>query len=488
MPGDHAVVNPPLSTRHRASENKFMRTLRQRLLITLLGWLTLVLAVLCGVVFLLARQSVQGDVDQFVRDKAFLLGQQVNPAYPAGIFYDEKPWRSDRYFAFGQTFDTNWNLLYKSTRLVDPILPTEDVKRYATHPTGVLLHDATGPDGTQYRMATVRIERNRKFVCYSQHAVRLSERDAPLYRLVFWLVGCSVAALLLAWPGIDHLIRQWISPLAALSEMARKVDLTNLSRQRLFAPPDAPELTQLANSFNDLLDRVESAHASQHRFVADASHELRTPLTILRGEIDVALRRPRSPDEYAEILQSSREEIERLSRLTENMVTLARADAGEALVRKEPVDLATVAREVCRKLAPLSEQHKVALTCEATEPALVSGDAIALEQLVFNLAENALRYTPPGEGATVRVTTAGVEVVVEVEDHGSGISAEHLPHLFERFYRVDKARSRDFGGAGLGLSIVKTLVEAHGGRVEVRSEVGQGSTFTVRLPRLSESY
>lgn len=460
-----------------------MRTLRQRLLITLLGWLALVLSVLCVVLFFLARQSVRGDVDQFVRDKAFILGQQVNPAYPAGIFYDEKPWRSDRYFAFGQTFDTNWNLLYKSTRLAEPILPTEDVKRYMNHPLGVMLHDATGPDGTQYRMATVRIERKGKFVCFSQHAVRLSERDAPLYRLAFWLAGCSVAALLLAWPGIDFIIRQWISPLAALSETARKVDLGNLSRQRLFAPSDAPELAQLALTFNELLDRVEAAHSSQHRFVADASHELRTPLTILRGEIEVALRRPRSSEEYAEILQSSREEIERLSRLTENLLTLARADAGVAIVRREPVDVAVIAREVCRKLAPFSGQQRVSLACEVADPAVVSGDAVALEQIIFNLAENALRYTPPGESATIRVVTSDTDVTVEVADHGCGISAEHLPHLFERFYRADKARSREFGGAGLGLSIVKTLVEAHGGRVEARSDVGAGSTFTVRFPR-----
>ena len=460
-----------------------MKTLRQRLLTTLMGWLTLVLAVLCVVLFFLARQSVQGDVDQFVRDKAFLLGQQVNPAYPSGIFYDEKPWRSDRYFAFGQTFDTNWNLLYKSTRLAEPILPTEEVKRYMTHPLGTMLHDATGPDGTEYRMATVRIERKGKFICYSQHAVRLSERDAPLYRLALWLAGCSAAALLLAWVGIDFIIRQWISPLAALSETARKVDLGNLSRQRLFAPSDAPEVAQLAHSFNELLDRVEAAHSSQHRFVADASHELRTPLTILRGEIDVALRRPRSPEEYAEVLQSSREEIERLSRLTENLLTLARADAGDAVVRKEPVDVATIASEVCRKLAPFSEQQRVPLTCETAGPAMVSGDAVALEQIIFNLAENALRYTPPGESATIRVATTDAEVTVEVADHGCGISAEHLSHLFERFYRADKARSREFGGAGLGLSIVKTLVEAHGGRVEARSEVGAGSTFTVRFQR-----
>jgi two-component system, OmpR family, sensor kinase len=460
-----------------------MRTFRQRLLVTLLSWLAVVLLVFCAVAYLLARENLQGDIDQFVRDKAFILGQQVNPAYPAGIIYDERPWRSDRYFAFGQTFDTNWNLLYKSTRLVEPIPPTEDLKRYATHPMGVVLHDATGPDGTRYRMATVRIERNGRFICYSQHAVRLSERDAPLLRLLFWLAGCTIAALLLAWLGLDHLIRQWSAPLAALSETARKVDVGNLSHQRLFAPADTPELAQVAASFNELLDRVEAAHASQHRFVADASHELRTPLTILRGEIDVALRRPRSPEEYAEVLQSSREEIERLSRLTDNLLTLARADAGEILVRRESVDVAIIARDVCRKLAALSEQRHVPLACEASGPAVVSGDAVALEQMVFNLVENAVRYTPSGEGATVRVNVTADEVVVEVSDRGCGIAAEHLPQLFERFYRVDKARSREFGGAGLGLSIVKTLAEAHGGRVEVRSDVGRGSTFIVRLPR-----
>ena len=222
--------------------------------------------------------------------------------------------------------------------------------------------------------------------------------------------------------------------------------------------------------------------------MADASHELRTPLTILRGEIEVALRRPRSPEEYAEVLQSSREEIERLSRLTDNLLTLARADAGETLAHREPVDVAVVARDVCRKLAPLSAQRKVPLACEAPDPAMVSGDAVALEQMIFNLVENALRYTPPGERATVRVAARDSEVTVEVADHGSGIPPEHLPHLFERFYRVDKARSREFGGAGLGLSIVKTLVEAHRGHIEVRSEVGQGSTFAVRLPRSSGSH
>lgn len=459
-----------------------MRTLRQRLLTMMLAWLAVVLALFCAMIYLLVRQSLRGDIDQYVRDKAFILGYQVNPWYPAGMLRNDRPWVADRYFGFGQTFDTNWNVLYKSARLTKPILPSEEVRRYATHWLGVVHHDAIGPNGEPCRLATVKLEREGKFICYAQYGVSWSEQDKPLGRLFLWLAGCAVAAFLLAWLGLDHVIRQWGVPLAALSGAARAINVGNLGRQRLFAPPDAPDLAQLAATFNELLDRVETAHSSQHRFVADASHELRTPLTILRGEIDVALRRPRSAEEYAEVLHSSREEIERLSRLTENLLTLARADVGEALVRKEPVDVAAVAREVCRKLAPLSGQRKVALTCEAPEPVVVSSDAVALEQLVFNLTENALRYTPPGEGATVRVIRTDAEVIVEVEDRGSGISAEHLPHLFDRFYRVDKARSREFGGAGLGLSIVKTLVEAHGGRVEVRSEVGKGSVFTVRLP------
>ena len=464
-----------------------MRTLRQRLLTTLLVWLALVLAVFGTIVYLQVRQTLRGDADQYVRDKAFILGYQVNPWFPAGLLRNDRVWTSDRYFGFGQTFDTNWNLLYKTTRLATPILPTEEVKRNAALWIGVIHHDVTGPGGKPCRMATVKIERQVKdqntFLCYAQFGIFIDERDAPLRQLILWLAGSAVIALVLAWLGLNYVIRQWSAPLAALSETARKVNLGNLSRQRLFAPPDAPELAQLANTFNDLLDRVEAAHVSQHRFVADASHELRTPLTILRGEIEVALRRPRSPEEYAEVLQSSREEIERLSRLAENLLTLARADAGDALVRREPVNVADVAREVCGKLSTLSEQRKVPLACEAPDAAVISGDAVALAQIVFNLAENALRYTPAGERVTVSVAAREGEVVVEIEDQGSGIGAEHLPHLFERFYRVDKARSREFGGVGLGLSIVKTLAEAHGGRVEVRSEVGKGSTFTVRLPR-----
>ncbi len=226
-----------------------MSTLRQRLLTPLLAWLALVLAVFSVVVFLVARQTLLGDADQFVRDKAFILGSQVNPLFPTGLASDEKPWRGDRYTGFGQTFDAGWNVLYKSARLAQPIVPTEEIKRLASHPLGVLVHDATGPDGARYRMATVRIEHQKKFVCYSQVGILIRDRDRPLRQLIFWLAGGSAAALLLAALGLNFLIRQWNAPLAALSDTARKVNLGSLGRQRLFAPPDAPELATLATAF-----------------------------------------------------------------------------------------------------------------------------------------------------------------------------------------------------------------------------------------------
>lgn len=461
-----------------------MKTLRQRLLTTLLVWLALVLAVFCAIVYLQVRQTLQGDIDQFVRDKAFILGHQVNPSYPAGIFNDDKPWRSDRYAGFWQTFNANWKQLYKSRNLVEPIPPTEEVKRLAANPLGIVHHDAVAPDGLRYRVATIKMERGGKFICYAQVGVPLSERDVPLRRLIFWLAGCAATALVLAGLGLNYLIRQWSAPLTALSDTARKVNLGSLGRQRLFAPSDAPELATLAAAFNELLDRLEAAHASQHRFVADASHELRTPLAALRAEIEVALRRERTSADYQRTLDSNRHELERLSSLVENLLALAALDAAPPSRQQAPVDLGLVCRDVAEQLSPLAAVQNVRLQLELSEGVTIPGDVFSLERAVRNLVENAIRHTPAGEQIVIRAEARQGEVSIQVIDTGFGIAPEHLPHLFERFYRVDTARTRTHGGAGLGLSIVKAIVEAHGGTVSVESKLGAGSTFTVRLPVL----
>ena len=469
-----------------------MSTLRQRLLSALLAWLALVLAVFSVVVFLVARQTLLGDADQFVRDKAFILGSQVNPVSPFSVMTDDRPWRGDRYTGFGQTFDPEWNILYRSKRLSETVAPTEELRRLAAHPIGVVVHDATGPDGERYRMATVRVERQGKLICYSQVGVLMRDRDRPLRQLIFWLTGGSAAALLLAALGLNFLISQWNAPLAALSDTARRINLGSLARQRIFAPSDAPELATLATAFNELLDRLEAAHASQHRFVADASHELRTPLAALRAEIEVALRRERAPADYQRTLDSNRHELERLSSLVENLLALAALDAAPAR-DKSPVDLALVCRDVAEQLSPLAAAQNVRLQLELAENVTVPGDVFALERAVRNLVENAIRHTPGGEQIVIRAVLDGAGqagslthlVLVQVIDTGLGIATEHLPHIFERFYRVDTARTRTHGGAGLGLSIVKAIIEAHGGTVSVESKLGAGSTFTLRLPNRS---
>lgn len=225
--------------------------------------------------------------------------------------------------------------------------------------------------------------------------------------------------------------------------------------------------------------------AAQHRFIGDAAHELGTPLAILRGEIDIALRRERSPQDYRATLSSCREEIERLSRLSENLLALATADAGHPLSQASACDAAAIARAVHHRFSPLADQQKITFSLHAPASLPWFADPLAIEQALGNLVINALQHTPSGEQVDLKVGQEGGDVVFTVTDTGAGIPPAHLPLLFERYHRVDKARSRaGGGGAGLGLAIVKSLVEAHQGAVSVTSTLGHGSTFTCRFPGL----
>jgi signal transduction histidine kinase len=253
-------------------------------------------------------------------------------------------------------------------------------------------------------------------------------------------------------------------------------------------PPDDPDARRLVLACNRLLDKVAEAHVAQQRFVADAAHELRTPLTILRGEIQVALREPKNQPFLVETLRSSLDEAVHLSRLVDSLLTLARADAGQVLVVHEPMAVAPLVRSVLAKLDPVATEHHVRLEAEVgegAEDAVVKGDAVALERVIRNLVENAVKHSPADHTVSVALTTTPERVRLSVTDRGIGIPPEHLPRLFDRFYRVDAARRRTEGGAGLGLAIVKTLVEAQAGTVAVQSEIGVGSTFIVELPRVA---
>ena len=462
-----------------------MKSLRARLFISFTALLAAAMVVFGVIVWLVAREAMTNDLDDFLRSKATLLGRLVSAnRLRMEPWIEQELQVQERHFML-QVFAADGSVAGKSSNLAHAI-PLSDEARRSEHPAGNAVIETLYADGRAYRAATHprRELWGDPVVLYAQALMPLEAVHARERRLLVWLVSCGVAMLAAGVVAAWHLSRQWLRTVANLEEAARGLSSAELGLRRLFVPADDAELAVLAASFNLLLDRLESAHVAQQRFTADASHEMRTPLTVLRGEIEVALRKPRSAEEYREVLASNKEEIERLSRLTENMLALAQVDVGDGITQRELVNVSELCDGVVVRLQGLAGEKRITLQHEdvTNEPLSVSGDRIALERVVANLVENAVRYSPAGEQVTVRVSKVVPWIEVQVIDTGGGIAQEHLPYLFERFYRVDKARSRVHGGSGLGLSIVKALAAAHGGSVSVTSQVGQGSIFTVRLP------
>jgi heavy metal sensor kinase len=278
------------------------------------------------------------------------------------------------------------------------------------------------------------------------------------------------------------LARKSLAPVVAMSRQAERISAKNL-HERLTVKNADDELGQLARVFNELLSRLDRSFESMRTFMADASHELRTPLSIIRGEADVALSQDRDTAEYKEALAIIQDEAQRLSRLVDDMLALARADAGQSPLQIEEFYLNDLIEECCRAAQVLAIQKGVSLALQPTSDISFRGDEDLLRRMVMNLLDNAIKYTPAGGAVSVTLIEETGSVSIIVSDTGVGIPAESASHIFERFYRTNKARSRADGGSGLGLSIAKWVAEAHRGTISFASQPGQGSTFTVIIPR-----
>jgi heavy metal sensor kinase len=298
------------------------------------------------------------------------------------------------------------------------------------------------------------------------------------------LLASGAGLMLVALVGGWFLAGRVLRPIERISVTASAISAANLSR-RIDVAQTEDELGRLATTLNETFGRLEQAFERQARFTADASHELRTPLSVVMTHAELALRKERSPEEYREALETVLEASKQMKALVEGLLTLARADARQALIAAVEVPLHVVVEEVAAVLGPLALERKVAVTVHAT-PLNVTGDRDRLREAVANLLTNAIRYT--SENGKVDVTLqeeAGV-AVFQVADTGIGIPEQDQPHLFERFFRADSARARDQGGAGLGLAITKWIVEAHRGTIAFSSREGTGTTFTVRLPQAAK--
>ena len=288
--------------------------------------------------------------------------------------------------------------------------------------------------------------------------------------------------LVLASLGGYFLSRKSLSPIARMNQQTQRITAENLSAQLDVANP-RDEVGRLAMTINALLARIDAAFQEQKRFIADASHELRTPLAVLRGETEVALEHERATAEYKEALELIKDEAERLSRIVENLFILARQPIDAPSLVNETVHLDKVVADCARAAQVLAAQKGLQLKVQTSLPKLsVSGDDEMLKRMLLNLLDNAVKYTPAGGEISVELGSQNGNARIVVTDTGMGIPAEDQVRIFDRFYRVDKARSRALGGAGLGLSIAHWIVTGHGGSLSVASVVGQGSAFTVELP------
>ena len=287
--------------------------------------------------------------------------------------------------------------------------------------------------------------------------------------------------LVLAGVGGYLLTTRSLRPLGWMAEQARFITGNNLET-RIRVDHAAEEVAVLATSFNELLSRLDHSFDSMRRFVADASHELRTPIAVIRGEADVALSQERDGTEYRDSLGIILDEARRLSRLVDDLLNLARADAGHARMRTHDFYLNELLTECCRSVQCLASTRELTLECRAGNDLQFTGDEELLRLLVVNLLDNAIRYTPPGGKVTAAIEAVAGGVQLRVSDTGIGIAPGDAARIFERFYRAGEARSRQDGGSGLGLAIVKWIAESHDGAVECSSQYGAGSCFTVTLP------
>jgi two-component system OmpR family sensor kinase len=307
-------------------------------------------------------------------------------------------------------------------------------------------------------------------------------------RLAFaWLIPLSV---LLAGIGGYFLARKSLEPVAAMGAQAEHISAANL-HERLTVKNASDELGRLARTFNELLDRLNQSFERQRRFISDASHELRTPISILRGEAEVALSQPeRSSEEYRESLAVLQQEADRLGSIVEDLFTLTRADAGEYRLARSDFYLDELAADCVRATRALAQAKNIALAAaEAPREMPVCADEELLRRMILNLLDNAIKYTPEGGSVSVACGIAADGYDLSVTDSGPGIPAELQSRIFERFFRVDRARSRTGrdGGAGLGLAIARWIAEAHDGRVDLIRSDATGSTFTAHIPAPHEN-
>lgn len=388
----------------------------------------------------------------------------------------------ERATRFYQVYDGTTGALLLQSEAIEPLgltFTTAEVKSFHDEPR---LHDIQTDYG-RVRLTNSVITGAPGRTYLLQVGASLAGMDGALNRflqLLFWGVP---AGLLVAIVAGRWMATVALDPLLRLATAARAIDVTNL-RQRLPVRGVHDELDDVAEAFNETLLRLEDAVGEMRQFSTALAHELRTPIAALRGEIELAAIQADTSPAFRRSAASQLEELDKLSRLIDQLLTLARAESGQIPLSHARVDLSALVRSVLEQVDAVAQANGLDLRSEIVEEVTVNGDAEWLERLLLNLLDNAFKFTPRGGCIVVRVSAGDDAARLEVIDTGIGMPSDVLPHVFERFYRADPARSSTARGAGLGLSLVKWIAERHGGVVDAASAPGAGSTFTLQIKKI----
>ena len=452
-------------------------TIRLKLTAWYLAILLASLSLFGAAAFVAMRKGIEKSVDESLEGQADGVAEvmgRVLQREPAELQDELKEHQELREQAdFLQVCDQNGRWIYRSRLMEHYDVPVPVKASYPAYnvvsadlPLRVLVREITA-SGDTYRI---------------QVAAPMDDFYDAIDRFKWIVLVLSPLLLVLASGGGYWLSRRALTPVDQITQAAQDINSNNLAR-RLDVPQSGDELQRLSETLNSMLGRLESSFNRITQFTADASHELRTPLALMRTTTEVSLRTSQTVSDYREAQEEVLVELEKTSSLVEKLMLLARADAGVESLQRLPVNVADCLRAACKDGQVLAETKHVSFQQNVDSATLVvEGDSHALSRLFLILIDNAVKYTSSGGSITVRLTGSDDSAVAEFRDTGIGISAADLPNIFDRFYRADKARSREFGGVGLGLSIARWVAEAHRGSIEVQSTPGSGSIFRVHLP------
>ena len=472
-------------------------------------WYVLILGILLisfsTFLYFTLSKSLQRDVDNKLRSLAELVSSESSsPLSKFGFGNIDQALETSMNLKpigkFIQVLDESGNIGRKSENLKNVQLPIS-LNALKNASKGSITFETNRSIGnTPLRIITFPVVENNHVTKIVQIASSLEEVEDALNTLFIILIITVPLALMVASLGGQFLAHKALKPVDDITQTARMITSQNLN-QRITPPKVKDEISRLIETFNGMISRLDQSFRQINQFSSDASHELKTPLTILKGEAEVMLRKERTQQEYQQTLKSNLEEINRMSQIVEDLLLLSKADTGEIKLNKEDINLSEILTGVVAQMDMIARSKRLHLSASSNHQDIyIFGDALRIRELFINLIENGIKYTE--EGGSIHITLqkeyppwvrnqsdrAEKErekfAKIIVSDTGIGISKEDQEKVFNRFFRVDKARSREQGGSGLGLSICKWIVEAHQGEIKVESELEKGSSFIVKLPSL----